>query len=417
MSSGTLRTEARSCALAALASSSRCEKPASSAPSACASPRPSAGWVPLGSVPAVVEASLGALTRCLAAAADLRLVAGGVSGAAGPAEPGPRRGDRDAVRDDAASGTGACCCACSEAERRPPVARRVRFTGWATVLGPRPSSVAADSALTTSASADSRATSAPAVLVGLRRVRSRLVALLAFSSIPLPRGVLAELARPLRGAWIGEACERPWRRDPGCGAGSGRLVGGQPSDTTTSSPSGRSRPAQWRALSAPSDTDAVPTAGGKPDPRAQVGSREQRGVCPRGARRACRAGHLPRPRERLLRPAHQGSGPPRPTRSIWSWWRGSSSRTACATPPASFSAASTTRPLDRVASFAMMSLHRGDVAMALGDILKSFRSVQGGCRSRSSAADLQASRGLKSRRAGSKLCRDSPDRWLPQEPG
>ena len=89
MSSGTLRAEAICCALALLASSSRCERPASSALSACANPSPSSGDISVARSRAQSECSEsggGSGDECglapLPALGELRPPAGAISGAA-----------------------------------------------------------------------------------------------------------------------------------------------------------------------------------------------------------------------------------------------------------------------------------------------------------------------------------------------
>ena len=89
MSSGTLRAEAICCALALPASSSRCERPASSALSACAMLRPSSGEIAAAAVVGVVGlVSVGVAARgarcgsgLLRAPGELRPAAGEASGA------------------------------------------------------------------------------------------------------------------------------------------------------------------------------------------------------------------------------------------------------------------------------------------------------------------------------------------------
>ena len=91
ISSGTLRTEANCCALAVLDSSSRCERPASSALSACASPRPSSGEISAGGAAGVVGVVGAGVAVRGSAPLRVRGELGPVAGAAGAAARGALR--------------------------------------------------------------------------------------------------------------------------------------------------------------------------------------------------------------------------------------------------------------------------------------------------------------------------------------
>ena len=167
MSSGTLRAEAICFALALPASSSRCERPASSALSACARPRPSSGEIAAAAVAGVVGlvragvAARGA--RCgsglLRARGELRPAAGEASSAGRAAFcAGLRRGFAAAGEGkstDLASEPGASCgFSRSAAARRAGVAGRLFLAGLelATVVGSSPPPAAAGSAFAIGAS-------------------------------------------------------------------------------------------------------------------------------------------------------------------------------------------------------------------------------------------------------------------------
>ena len=225
MSSGTLRAEAICCALALPASSSRCDKPASSALSACARPRPSSGEIAAAAVVGVVglvRAGVAAgEARCgsglLRARGELRPAAGEASSAGRAAFcAGLRRGFAVAGEGEStglASEAGASFPR-SAAARRAAVAWRVFLAGLelATMVGSSSPLAAAGSAFAIGVSGDSCTGSGPAdALLERRRARSRSAALPVFSPTSLLRPVAPR--RPAREVFGREGyCGRPCRR-------------------------------------------------------------------------------------------------------------------------------------------------------------------------------------------------------------